>query len=307
MKVFLNKPRLNIFLIFFLLSLITSLFEKLTSTYDKDILFKIVLTEKPEDKVIYEKSHDSVFLKLRGLGFSFAKYYFKTPELKISVKKLKELKNSYLWDYSSNFNDMKLNFNSNHEILTISEDSMYFYYDQYDSEIKYVKSNIIINYKSGFDSFYPPLISNDSVLILGPKEILNNINYLKTEVVELSDVSSDINLNLKILKPDFDNIIIDVNEINYQLQVDKYTEEIVNVPIDILSNNSDKFNFYPKQLSVKYSISIDDYKKVLPSDFRIECIYDKNESILTPFLIKKPDFVKNAKLSSNKVQLIILE
>ena len=49
------------------------------------------------------------------------------------------------------------------------------------------------------------------------------------------------------------------------------------------------------------------YKKTTPIDFRIECIFDKNESTLTPKLVKKPDFIKNSKLSSNQVQLIILE
>ena len=54
-------------------------------------------------------------------------------------------------------------------------------------------------------------------------------------------------------------------------------------------------------------IEIEDYKKINPIDFRIECILDKNESVLVPRLTKKPDFVKNIRLSSNQIQLIILE
>ena len=42
-------------------------------------------------------------------------------------------------------------------------------------------------------------------------------------------------------------------------------------------------------------------------DFRIECIFDKNKSTLKPRLTKKPDFIKKSRLSSNQVQLIILE
>ena len=52
---------------------------------------------------------------------------------------------------------------------------------------------------------------------------------------------------------------------------------------------------------------IDDYKKITPIDFRIECELDKNQSTLIPFLTKKPDFVKNVRLSSNQIQVIILE
>ena len=62
----------------------------------------MVLTDLPKDKVVYDKSHDSVMLKVRGYGFNLAKYYFETPSLKISVKKLKESNNTFLWNQKEN-------------------------------------------------------------------------------------------------------------------------------------------------------------------------------------------------------------
>ena len=74
--------------------------------------------------------------------------------------------------------------------------------------------------------------------------------------------------------------------IEYKLEVDQYTEEIVTVPVNILSNENIKYNYYPKELSVKYFISIDDYKKTTPIDFRIECVLDKQEKIPAPEMTK---------------------
>jgi len=307
MKIYSSQGKFNVFLIFLILAISTSLVSKLTSTYDKNIVFKLTVTDIPEDKVIYKKSHDSVELKVRGFGFSLAKYYFKTPELKISAKKLKELNNSFLWEQKQDFIDTKLNFDSSIELLTIFEDSIILYFDQYISEKKFIKTNISINYESGFDSFKTPLITNDSVTILGPKDIIRKIDYVDTEFVKLNNVNSDIQINLSLLKPAFDNLSIDLSMIEYKLEVDQYTEEIVTVPVNILSNENIKYNYYPKELSVKYFISIDDYKKTTPIDFRIECVLDKNQSTLIPYLTKKPDFIKNARLSSNQIQLIILE
>ena len=116
-----------------------------------------------------------------------------------------------------------------------------------------------------------------------------------------------IDQNISLLKPAFDNLSIDLSEIEYKLEVDQYTEEIINVPVNILSNENIKYNYYPKEISVKYIISIEDYRKTTPIDFRIECVLDKNQSTLIPYLTKKPDFVKNVRLSSNQIQLIILE
>ncbi len=307
MKIYSSQGKFNVFLIFLILAISTSLVSKLTSTYDKNILFKLTVTDIPKDKVIYEKSHDSVELKVRGFGFSLAKYYFKTPELKISAKKLKELNNTFLWQKNQNFTDTKLDFDSSIELLTISEDSIILYFDQYISEKKLIKTNLSISYQSGFDSFKTPLITNDSVTILGPKDVIRKIHYVDTEFVKLNNVNSDIQINLSLLKPPFDNLSIDLNEIEYKLEVDQYTEEIINVPVNILSNENIKYNYYPKEISVKYIISIEDYRKTTPIDFRIECVLDKNQSTLIPYLTKKPDFVKNVRLSSNQIQLIILE
>ncbi len=307
MKIYSSQGKFNVFLIFLILAISTSLVGKLTSTYDKNIVFKLTVTDVPEDKVIYEKSHDSVEVRVRGFGFSLAKYYFKTPELKISTKKLKESNNSFLWDLKQNFSDTKLNFDSSVELLTIFEDSIILYFDQYISEKKFIKTNISINYESGYDSFKTPSITNDSVTILGPKDIVRKIDYVDTEFVKLNNVNSDIQINLSLLKPAFDDLSIDLSMIEYKLEVDQYTEEIVTVPVNILSKENIKYNYYPKELSVKYFISIDDYKKTTPIDFRIECKLDKNQSTLIPFLTKKPDFIKNARLSSNQIQVIILE
>ena len=307
MKIYSNQGKFNVFLIFLILAISTSLVSKLTSTYDKNIVFKLTVTDIPKDKVIYDKSHDSVELKVRGFGFSLAKYYFKTPELKISAKKLKELNNSFVWNKKQNFTDTKLDFDSSIELLTVFEDSIILYFDQYISEKKLIKTNLSVDYQSGFDSFKTPLITNDSVTILGPRDVIRKIDYVDTEFVKLNNVNSDIQINLSLLKPAFDNLSIDLSEIEYKLEVDQYTEEIINVPVNILSNENIKYNYYPKEISVKYIISMEDYRKTTPIDFRIECVLDKNQSTLIPYLTKKPDFVKNVRLSSNQIQLIILE
>lgn len=307
MKVFSSQGKFNVFIIFLILAISSSLVGKLTSTYDKDILFKLVLTDLPKDKVVYDKSHDSVMLKVRGYGFNLAKYYFETPSLNISVKKLKEFNNTFLWNQKENFNDTKLSFDSSIQLLTISEDSLFFYYDQYISQNKKIKPNISIDYKSGYDSFKSFSMTNDYVTILGPKDILEKIDYIDTELVRLNNVDSDIKIDLNLLKPPYDNLKFDFSSVKYELEVDQYTEEIISIPVTILGNTDLKYNFYPKELMVKYFISVENYKKTTPIDFRIECIFDKNESTLIPKLVKKPDFIKNSRLSSNQVQLIILE
>ena len=200
-----------------------------------------------------------------------------------------------------------MSFDSSIELLNISEDSLFFYYDQYISQNKKIKPNVSIDYKSGYDSFKSFSIRNDSVTILGPKDILDKIDYIDSELVRLNNIDSDIKIDLNLLMPSYENLKFDFGSVVYELEVDQYTEEIISVPVTILGNTDIKYNFFPKELSVKYFISVENYKKTSPMDFRIECIFDKNKSTLIPKLVKKPDFIKNSRLSSNQVQLIILE
>ena len=310
MKLFSSKGKFNVYLGFLILAILTSIVVKLTSVYDKDILFKITPINQPDDKFIFNQSHDSVLLKIRGYGFNLAKYYFNMPELNISVKKLKETKNTFLWNQRDNFIQTKFDFDSSVELLTISEDSIYFFFDQYVSQKKPVKLNLDVNFSEGYENFKKPTIKPDSILVTGPKNLLFNLNYIETDSVEFNNINSDILTKISLNNPDLKNMTLSVDRIEYTLEVDKYTEEIIKVPVNVLSNNKNiRFNFYPKELSIRYIISINDYIKLNPMDFRVDCKYDQSKfnNFLIPEITKKPNFIKNARLSESQIQLIILE
>ena len=54
MKFILSQGKFNVFLIFILLAISTSLVSKLTSTYEKDIVFKLVVKDLPNNLIINE-------------------------------------------------------------------------------------------------------------------------------------------------------------------------------------------------------------------------------------------------------------
>ena len=306
MSLFSNTGKSNIYLIFVILAILTSLITKLTAKYEKDIVFRVIVEDHEDEKFIYKKSHDSLMLRVRGYGFNLAKYYLESPELRISIKKLKEVNNTFIWSQSENFNETKQSFDPSIELKSISEDSILFYFDKFISAKIPIKPNININYVVGYDSFYSPVLSVDSVNVLGPNEVIEKIKYINTEPITLDDVKSDISIELSLENKD-SNIFYEIEKTSYDLKVNQYTEETIDIPVNVLSNGMYNFNYYPKELSVKYIVSIEDYNKINSTDFRIDCVFNKNQSFLVPEITKKPDFVKNAKLSSSKIQLIIIK
>lgn len=309
-KLFSNKDKLNIFLIFLILASATSIISKLTSIYEKDISFMLTVNNQYENKIIYNQSKDTVMLRLRGYGFNLMKYYSKTPELIIHTNKLKESENMFFWTNEYNFNDIKLNFDSSVQLLSINQDSILFYYDRYMSKMQSIKSNVKIKYSPGFNSFSDYKITPDSILVIGPTESLKKIKFIETELVELENINSDVSIKVGLKGFKSKDIFLDKDNVDYLLKVEKYTEESVKIPVNILNKEKKiKFNYYPKELLIKYFISVDNYKKLDENDFRIDCVYEKDD--LKDFLIaeitKKPSFIKNVRLVTDKIQIIIVE
>ena len=147
-------------------------------------------------------------------------------------------------------------------------------------------------------------------MVTGPKKLVSDLKYLETDLVNFENINSDINFSINLINPDSDNMILSNNSFEYLLEVDQYTEEIIKVPVNVLFNSDNtKFNYYPKELSIKYNISINDYIEVNPIDFKIECVYDSNSpnNISKAEISKKPSFVKNVRLNTDQIQIIILE
>ena len=308
MKFDFSSGKTNVFLVFLGLAIVTSFTSKLVSTYEKNIAFTVLPSDLPNDKVLTDQSSKKISLKLKGYGFNFARYYFKNPILKLSVDEMKTNKASFIWTKEKNLFSLE-KFFSPMTLLSISEDSLVFYFDKYITKSIPVKGFIEIKYASGYGNFGPLELTPDSVKIIGPSNTIQTINSIKTELISFENVKNDLKGKIKLEKDGLDNTIIGNTEVEYFLNVDQYTEETVDVNINVVSNfNKSSFNFFPKTVKVKFLVSVDNYVKINPIDFKIECYIDdlfKNDYSLE--VVKKPDFIKNVSLSTEKIQLIMLE
>lgn len=308
MKFDFSSGKTNVFLVFLGLAIITSFTSKLVSTYEKNIAFTVLPSDLPNDKVLTDQSSKKISLKLKGYGFNFARYYFKNPILKLSVNEMKTNKSSFIWTKESNLFGLE-KFISPMTLLSISEDSLVFYFDKYITKSIPVKGFTEIKYASGYGNFGPLELTPDSVKVIGPTNAIQTIKSIKTELISFENVMNDLRGKIKLELDSLENTIIENTEVEYFLDVDQFTEETVDVNINVVSNfNKSSFNFFPKIVKVKFLVSVDNYVKINPIDFKIECYIDdlfKNDYSLE--VVKKPDFIKNVSLSTEKIQLIMLE
>tara|TARA_B100001248_G_C27337788_1_gene434714 strand:+ start:135 stop:1061 length:927 start_codon:yes stop_codon:yes gene_type:complete len=308
MKLDFSRGKTNVFLVFLGLAIITSFTSKLLSTYEKNIDFTVLPSDLPNDKVLTDQSSEKISLKLKGYGFNFAKYYFKNPELKLSVDEMKTNKSSFIWTKEKNLFSLE-RFVRPMTLLNISEDSLLFYFDKYTTKSIPVKGFTEIKYAAGYGNFGSLKLTPDSVKVIGPSYTIQTIKSIKTELISIENVKNDLKGKIKLKLDGLENTIVENTEVEYFLNVDQFTEETVDVNINVVSNlNKSSFNFFPKTVKVKFLVSVDNYVKINPIDFKIECYIDdllKNDYLLE--VVKKPDFIKNISLSTEKIQLIMLE
>ena len=303
--------KFNVFLFFVLLALIYSMLSKLTSNYTKTIVFAVKAVDVPSDQVVLDQSIDSIRLELKGYGYNLAKYYIDQPIIEISLNNLNKVKSKYQWTKQRNFSDLQSKFNKSVSLLSSSVDEIDFIIEQYESKKVPIELELDIDYKPGFDSFQEYKLSKDSITVTGPNSLIDTINVIQTHKLVLNQIDSEINAKIKIKLPENNNITHSDTEIDFQLKVEKFTEESIKVPITIVNiDDNMKINYYPKVVSVLYRVSIREYKSVNPMDFRVECdlnTINRDNSVLISSITKNPSNVRKCRIENNQIQYVIIE
>ena len=303
--------KFNVFVFFVLLALIYSMLSKLTSNYTKTIVFVVKPVDVPSDQVVLDQSIDSIGLELEAYGYNLAKYYIDQPIIEISLNDLNKVKSKYQWTKQRNFSDLQSKFNKSVRLISSSVDQIDFIIEQYESKKVPVELKLELDYKSGFDSFNEYKLSKDSIMITGPNSLIDTINMIQTHKLVLNQIDSEINTKIRIKPPENNNITHSDTELDFQLKVEKFTEESIKVPITIVNiDDNMKINYYPKVVSVLYRVSIREYKSVNPMDFRVECdlnTINRDNSVLISSITKKPINVRKCRIENNQIQYVIIE
>lgn len=307
-----KSKRINVFLLFFALSFMFLLLTKLTEDYTKTITFEIKPINALENHVVLKDSTHKFDITLRTYGFKFLRFYLANPVVTVDLEDLNTLDNKYIWTNSTGIAHINSQFNENVKILAVNPDKIVFRYDINGIKKVPLQLNSEVNFSPGYDMLQGYKMIPDSIKIIGPQVLLDSIHIVQTNLLSLTNINRDIDLQLNIIFPDSSkNIVYSHKKINVKGLVEKFTEGTVEVPVDLVNTPNDiKVNYFPKTINVVYYTSLSNFKQVKSSDFVVECDFNnlKEEStFLEPRLIYYPENVKNIKLGQKQIEFIISE
>lgn len=198
------------------------------------------------------------------------------------------------------------------DIIKISPDTLYFSF----AKTKSIKVAIKPNFADPMNLFAQQYMLNgqinitpDSVLVVGPANIIDTLQYIFTKPLQLSQLKDSTEKKIGLIE--YNGSKNSINKVEVLIPIDRYTESKFDVPVTY-KNNPDSINIitFPRTISVKFFVTLSNLNKLSNTDFHPFIDYNDIvpltiDSKLQVHLDSVPFYAKNIKITPDKVDYLI--
>ena len=302
-----SKGRLKFFLFFVLLSFTFWISTKLSNTYTLDQSFLINWINVPEG-IVMHSNNKQIKASITANGIDILIYRLFNKPLDISLEEARfdskigeiNIENQQFLIQNQFFGNTKLNF--------IIPTSLDFNFSILDAKVVAVVPNVQINLRAGYLSDTPIKIVPDSILVRGPKSILDTLGSIRSKYIKLDDVYESISkkISLKLIPE------IQLSELstNINLSVSRYSEKeftlaigLINIPKGI------RVKLFPPKAKIRVTLPLSVLRTIDASDFNLVVDYNdiikKESEKLELIMIEQPPSIKKIIFDPERVNYLI--
>lgn len=283
---------------------------KLTVEYTVTEPFAIRFTDIPADQIIQNENY-RVEATMTTTGFKLMNYYLKAPknrEIQLSLKDINYKKiNFETYSYSKRYLEEKIAefISATTNEVQVADELQYFVMSKLASKKVKVLPQTSLDFDRQYNYYGEPIAIPDSATIFGASKDIQDIQYLQTEVVNKKNVNQNIETNAKLALKD--NIQCDINEVEIVVNVEKYTEAEVEVPITIPDET--QLHLFPNKVKIRYIVAIKDYPIINDISFKVtidpEGIF-LNETLPVKLLLY-PNNTQIISINPEEVEYIVVQ
>ncbi len=306
-----KNKKVKLFLIFLLLSFFFWFLSKLSKEYTTTVPFSIIYINQPKDKKIFPDENQKLEITLKSTGFDLLKYSF-NKNIKVDLSVMKVLKkNKAIVDIKDILPQIQDQLGSQVSILGIHPELLEFDFGKLDSKKVKINPNLSLSYKSGYYLTEDLKIEPDSIVVSGPKEIIDTIHDISTKLLLLQDLKGNFKKEIPLIKHPDNKIKFNTNTVTIIGLVEKITEGEIELPIKIIHAKGVKIKVFNDKVTAKYKVSLKDYDKIKPEDFKVICDFSKTQkdslNYLIPEIQKQSELVTDVELSPKRIEYLILK
>ena len=304
-----RKTDFNSFLFFLFFAVVIWIFVQFSKQYNEVLEIPVRYINVPPDKLLLESNPRKIQLRMQENGFRIAWFSLFPPSLTIDLSRAYVEDGSLVYVIDENRSDIQSQLEIDFDDSKFVRDALVLAFEQKKEKKLPVKSEIEIEYAVGYSAVDALAIEPDSVRVSGPDNILDTLSQLRTFPLKLTKVKTDQSGFVYLDTTNLPNLSFYRNKVKYSVNVEKFTEGKVQVPIELINVPQDlNVVIFPKETMLFFQVNLKDFNKVTASDFRVVANFANvrgEQDFLIPEVIKKPDFTSNIRLNEKKIQFII--
>ena len=304
---FIKIKSFNVFLLFLILAFVISIAAKLSNNITQTITVQLEPFNVPVTDVLIEDKPKFINITVNSQGFNLIKYAFKDLKLKVNFSKISKDSLNYLWNKDLEGYRISKLFDNSTLILDVSPNELSFQYDLQSVKKIPVVINSKVEFSPGFNFVSSLRCNPDSILIIGPKSVVDSFSNISTNKLEFKNLKQNINQPVELTM----NAELKYSESIVQIfgEVDRFTEGQFTIPVKI-TNTPENLNvtIFPKNVPVVFYTSLTAYNSIDKSDFVVECDFssiNQENNILFPKLVSFPESVNRASIQLSKLEYVI--
>jgi YbbR domain-containing protein len=283
---------------------------KLSHEYNGVLIAKVNYNNIPNDYMLGSNTTQQVKLLVRAKGFFLLFDKLKKNKISTDINAALLPLNKTFVTSESIKNIIAATLNKNYALIEVQPDTFFYSFDKRFTKKIPVKLIAEIDFEPQHGLSEKIIITPVEVEISGHKKDVTDLKFLETETLIFNKLKESKTGSVKIKSPMLINVVIDPNVIEYAINVEKYTEQVVEVPVRIVNvPNKSNMTIYPKKIKVTCLVSLNDFEKVKADLF--EAVADfykvdmKEDKLVDITLKRQPSFVKNINWSPKRAEFIM--
>ena len=307
-----NKRSVLTFLVFLAISTALWFLIKLSDNYSTQAIYTLQFEEVPADQWV-SSPELAVKMSLNTNGFHTLRYKMVRDPKRIVIIPLDEVpyrqETGNTYSFSSQYVAERVAkiLGINTSDVVMNDDKVYFNMDALKSKVVPIDFRSDIKTQRQFGVYGIPTLNPPTITVYGPQEVIDTVNSVRTNKVTKANVSRGFRetVGLDLLGG---RIQSNIKEVEVEVNVEKFTEKDVEVPIKVSGNL--KLRFFPETMKVKCLVAIKDYASIVPEDFSVAVDKQQLEALqplLDVRLASWPQYIQVLSTSPDKVEYLIVQ
>ena len=192
------------------------------------------------------------------------------------------------------------------KVESFATDTLYFVFPVQSYRKVPVQIHSVITYKDQFMPMSQMTIKPDSILIYGEEAAISQINAVTARTINGKDLRRSLNGVAKLVP--INNVRFSEQEVFFTLEVGRYVENTIKVPITIVDAPAyANVAIIPQEITLKYRQEFGSGLRFSQQDFVVGVKYDDimASDVVKPQIIKAPDQVLGISIEPKFVECIL--